>query len=57
MLLLKVKHIENTPDTEKTFSSMLGLDKTEKPPGSKVEMPHLEWKSSFSLLTAFAAGE
>lgn len=57
MLLLKVKHIENTPDTEKTFYSMLGLDETEKPPGSKVEMLHPEWKSSFSQLIAFTAGE
>lgn len=57
MLLLKVKSFEKAPDTEKTFSSMLGLDETEKPPGSKVEMLHLEWKSSFSWLTAFTAGE
>lgn len=57
MLLLKVKHIENTPDTEKTFYSMLGLDETEKPLGSKVEMLHPEWKSSFSQLIAFTAGE
>lgn len=57
MLLLKVQHIENTPDTEKTFYSMLGLDETEKPLGSKVEMLHPEWKSSFSQLIAFTAGE
>lgn len=30
MILLKVKCFENTPDTGKTFSFMLGLDKTEK---------------------------
>lgn len=38
MLLSKVRHTENTPDTEKTFTFMLGLDETEKSPGSKVEM-------------------
>lgn len=53
MLLLKVRHIESTPDTEKTFTFVLGLDETEKSPGSKVERLHLEWQSSFSLLTAF----
>lgn len=35
MLLSKVRHTENTPDTEKTFTFMLGLDETEKSPGSK----------------------
>lgn len=53
MLLAKVRHTENTPDTEKTFTFMLGLDETEKSPGSKVERLQLEWKSSFSLLTPF----
>lgn len=46
MLLLKVNRIENISDTEKIFSSMLSLDEPEKPPVSKVEMLHLEWKSS-----------
>lgn len=30
MLLLKVRHTENAPDTEKTFTFLLGLDETEK---------------------------
>lgn len=55
MLLLKAKHIENTPDSEKTSSSMLGLDETESPPGPKVEMLHREWKPTFSQCPAFTA--
>lgn len=57
MLLLKVNCIENSPGTEKIFSSMLSLDETEKLPMSKVEMLHLEWKSSLSLLTASTGDE